>query len=81
MTTTPSELQRYLTEAEVAARFNISTDSIRRWIRNGQFPKPVRIGKGTSRWRLADIEAYEADLAPAYFATHLDITPTFLDAA
>lgn len=29
----------------------------------GQFPKPLRIGPKTIRWRLADVEAYLAALA------------------
>lgn len=31
----------------------------------GDFPKPLRIGPRTVRWRLADVEAYLAALAGA----------------
>ncbi len=51
MTTHPSLFKPYLTDEEVATHFGVSTDSIRRWIRQGEFPKPVRVGTGTSRWR------------------------------
>lgn len=70
----------YLSDDDVAARFGVSTDSIRRWIRQGVFPKPVRVGKGTSRWRLSDIERYEAGLVPAYCMMHLATSPSFFDA-
>ena len=31
--------------------------------RQGDFPRPLRIGPKTIRWRLADVEAYLAALA------------------
>jgi len=31
--------------------------------RHGNFPKPLRIGPKTVRWRLSDVEAYLAALA------------------
>lgn len=81
MTTSSSPEKTYLTDKEVASHFNVSTDSIRRWIREGHFPKPMRIGTGTSRWLRTDIEAYGKSLQPAYLATHLEIVPTFFGGA
>lgn len=60
----------YLTVAEVAQRFSVSTDTIWRWKRNGDFPKAVRVGPGTTRWRVEDLEAYERSLE-CCFAAHL----------
>ncbi|WP_172960965.1 helix-turn-helix transcriptional regulator [Oceaniglobus roseus] len=60
----------YLSVEQVAARYNVSKDSIWRWRREGDFPKPVRLGGNTSRWRLSELEAYEAE-RPCAFATHL----------
>ena len=77
MITSSSPEKTYLTDKDVAAHFNVSTDSIRRWIREGHFPKPMRIGTGTSRWLRTEIEAYGKSLQHAYFATDLDITPSF----
>ena len=51
---------RYLTVEEVAARLNTSVSSIWRWKRVGAFPKAVKLGPGVTRWRLADLEAWEA---------------------
>ena len=67
----------YLTEQEVAARFAVSPDSIRRWIRDGKFPRGVRVGKGTTRWRLSDIEAYEASLDWALCALPMEFDFAF----
>jgi prophage regulatory protein len=52
----------YLSVDQVAARFDVSKDSIWRWKRQGDFPPPVKLGGNTSRWRLADIEEWEGQL-------------------
>ena len=81
MTNSSSPEKTYLTDKEVAAYFNVSTDSIRRWIHEGCFPRPMRIGTGTSRWLRTAIEAYEKSLQPAYFATRLESPPNFFGCA
>ena len=50
----------YLTVKQVADRLGVSTYSIYRWKRHGAFPAAVRLGPGSTRWRLADIETWEA---------------------
>ena len=50
----------YLTVDQVAARFNTSVSSIWRWKREGYFTKAVKLGPGGTRWRLSDVEAWEA---------------------
>lgn len=49
----------YLSVDQLANRFGVSKDSIWRWRREGDFPKPVKLGPGTTRWRLADVEDFE----------------------
>ena len=51
----------YLSVDQVAQRFNVSKDSIWRWKRNGEFPRPFKLG-GSTRWRLSDIEDWESRL-------------------
>jgi prophage regulatory protein len=52
----------YFTVRELAVRFRVSIATIWRWTKeHPAFPKPVKIG-GSTRWRLADIEAYELAL-------------------
>ena len=58
----------YLNVEQVAERYGVSTASILRWRRDGDFPAPVKVGKGCTRWRLADLEEYERML-PACFMT------------
>jgi predicted DNA-binding transcriptional regulator AlpA len=52
----------YFTVRELAVRFRVSIATIWRWTKeHPAFPKPVKIG-GSTRWRRADIEAYELAL-------------------
>lgn len=50
----------YLTVRQVAEQLGVSTDSIYRWKRHGEFPAAVKLGPGSVRWRLADVQAWEA---------------------
>lgn len=49
----------FLRDTEVAIRYNVSRPTIWRWVKNGQFPKPIKLGMGSSRWRLTDLEVWE----------------------
>ncbi len=61
----------YLTVEQVAERYKVSTDSIWRWKRKGEFPAAVRVGPNCTRWRLADLTAYEESMQ-ACMITHAD---------
>ncbi len=50
----------YLTDRQVAERYGVSRTTIWLWKRKGDFPKAVRLSAGMTRWRLSDIEAWEA---------------------
>jgi len=52
-------LQAYLAVKSMAVRYQLSVPSIWRMAREGNLPKPIKIG-GSTRWSLADIEAWEA---------------------
>lgn len=63
----------YLSVEQVAVRYNVSKDTIWRWRRAGDFPRPIKLGGKTTRWRLHDLEVYEAQ-CPCGFITCLDFT-------
>ncbi len=67
----------FLSVDQVAERFSVSRDSIYRWKRSGDFPKAVKLGPGTTRWRLSDLEDWE-QTRQACFATHLEWEPISL---
>lgn len=52
----------YLTVRQVAARLGTSVATIWRWKRDGTFPASVKLSAGSTRWRLTDIEIWEATL-------------------
>lgn len=53
--------QTYLSDAQIAARYgNHRTWTWRRLKADPKFPKPVKLSSGTTRWKLTDIEAWEA---------------------
>lgn len=61
----------FLTDKQVAERYVVSTDSIWRWKRQGNFPSPVRVGPNCTRWRMADLLEHEGQLQ-ACFAMSCD---------
>lgn len=55
----------YLSDTQVAARFSVSRATVWRWIRSSEFPQPVKLSPGCTRWRLADVEKWETALGGA----------------
>lgn len=56
----------YFQDIEVGKRYGVSRASIWRWLKTDpSFPKPVALSAGCSRWRLSDLEAWEAAKAAA----------------
>ena len=49
----------YLSDKQLGARFGVHRTAIWRWVREGDFPAPVQLSKGCTRWRLANVEAWE----------------------
>lgn len=52
---------RYICVKEVAERFGVAVSSIWRWSKDGLFPKPIRLGAGTTRWLESDVLRFEAE--------------------
>ena len=55
-------VSHFLSVQQVACRYDVSTDSIWRWVRNNKFPAPVHVGAGTTRWRRADLNQHDGAL-------------------
>ena len=49
----------FLSDVQVAARYAVSRTTIWRWSKATEFPVPVRLGPGTTRWRLSELEDWE----------------------
>lgn len=57
--------RRYVADTFLADRYDTSRVTIWRWARQGTFPKPVKLGPNCTRWRLEDVEAWEAQQVAA----------------
>jgi len=51
----------YLSDKQVADRYSVSRATIWRWVKaDKHFPSPVELSSGCTRWRLADLQTWEA---------------------
>ncbi|MDB6455083.1 helix-turn-helix transcriptional regulator [Falsirhodobacter sp. 20TX0035] len=71
----------YLNVTQVALRFNVSTDTVYRWIRKETFPRGVRLPSGARRWLLSDIETWENEALVVGLMTQLGLPHGWPDEA
>lgn len=51
----------YLSDTQVAARYSVHRSTPWRWLKaDPNFPAPVTLSPGCTRWRASDLEAWEA---------------------
>tara|TARA_R110002072_G_scaffold244646_1_gene403981 strand:- start:787 stop:972 length:186 start_codon:yes stop_codon:yes gene_type:complete len=51
----------YLSDTDLAKRYNIARPTVWRWHREqAAFPRAIRLTAGCTRWKLSEIEAWEA---------------------
>jgi prophage regulatory protein len=51
----------YLSDRQIGERFGVHHLTPRRWVREDPtFPRPVKLSPGCTRWKLSEIEAWEA---------------------
>ena len=51
----------YQTRQQLEKLFKVSPATIYRWIKEGRFPKPIRLGANMVRWKASDIESWVAE--------------------
>jgi prophage regulatory protein len=49
----------FVRATQVANREGVSVATVWRWVREGKFPKPIKLGAAVTAWRISDIEAWE----------------------
>jgi len=50
----------FLSDSQIAERYAVHRCTVWRWTREGKgFPKPIKI-MGSTRWKLAELENWEA---------------------
>jgi len=50
--------KRILRRPEVEARTGLSRSTIYQWMKDGQFPQPVKLGARLVAWRESDVNAW-----------------------
>jgi prophage regulatory protein len=54
----------YLSDLQIANRYGVTRQSVWRWANSGSdFPKPIKLTAGCTRWRLSDVERWESGKA------------------
>lgn len=57
--------KQYLSDKEITERYSIARATVWRWVAEGRFPSPVKIGNNCTRWKIADLEQWEAKMEGA----------------
>lgn len=55
--------RRYGRDVDLADHYNVSRNTIWRWVKLGRLPKPIKLSPGCSRFDWEVIEAHDARLA------------------
>ena len=50
----------YVSASDLARRYNVDRSTIWRWVQRG-FPKPIKLSEQCTRWRLDEVERYDAE--------------------
>jgi prophage regulatory protein len=56
---------QYISDKQLSERLEVSRQTIWRWVREGNLPKPIKLGSNCARWKLSEIEAWEASKGAA----------------
>ncbi len=60
---TDPRLAAYASDADLASYFGVGRATIWRWTKSQGLPAPVKLSAQISRWRLADVRAWEHEQA------------------
>ncbi len=53
--------EHYLTEQDLTRRYQVSRQTLWRWVNEGTFPAPVIFGKKTKRWSTSVVERHDSE--------------------
>ena len=51
----------YLSDKQLSELLEVSRQTIWRWVREGSFPAPVKLGSNCTRWKMAAVKSWEAE--------------------
>ena len=50
----------FFSDKQLGARYDVHRTTIYRWVRDDDFPKPVKLSRGCTRWTAASILEWES---------------------
>ena len=54
--------EKFISDLDLAKRYHVSRPTVWRWHRENQdFPRAIKFTAGCTRWKLSEIEAWEAN--------------------
>lgn len=59
------ERPAFVSDTVLAAHYGVDRATVWGWVKRNDFPKPVKLSPQMTRWRWADVEAWEAAKAEA----------------
>lgn len=62
-TPSPATGERLLRLRDVCDRVHVGKSTVWRWVSEGRFPRPIRLGARCTVWRQSDLDAWMADPA------------------
>lgn len=51
----------YLSVRDLAQRYGVAPSTVWRWCDRGDYPRPVSLTPGCTRWRMADVLTWERE--------------------
>jgi len=54
----------FVREKQVLAMVPITDATLWRWVKAGKFPAPLKLGPGTTAWRLSDVKRWAEGIQP-----------------
>lgn len=54
---------KFVTDRDLAERYQVNRCSPWRWAQKGTFPKPIKLSPGVSRWDIRQVEQHEREQA------------------
>jgi len=52
----------YFTDTEVGNYYSVSRFTIRRWVREGKFPRGKKLSSGSTRWLRTDLQKFDQEV-------------------
>ena len=52
-------MNTFLSDKDLSLRFNVGRATIWRWVKRNEFPAPIQLSAGCTRWRSDDVDSWQ----------------------